>query len=254
MKITAAFRTLVVLTAAAALAAGCATAPKEKPAEQPAPAPKQAGPSPAALQAIAEAEAAIKEAKALHWIWRDTEKFLKKAKKAAKKGDNAKAIKLARKAKEQAELAVNQYYLEEAKFMIEELKGRRGLNADQQARLRQAEEAYRNAEGRRAYDLASALLEELRNATIQYTVVRGDSLWKIAGKPEIYGNPYEWPLIYKANADQIRDADLIYPGQVFDIDMNPSPDEVAAAIRHAKTRGAWALGVVEESDKAYLAR
>ena len=253
MKTTAAFRTLIALAAAAALAAGCATAPKEKPAEPPA-AEKPSGPSPAALQAIAEAEAAIKEAKALNWIWRDTEKFLKKARKAAEKGDNAKAIKLARKAREQAELAVNQYYLEEAKFMIEELKGRRGLNADQQARLRQAEEAYRNAEGRRAYDLASALLEELRNATIQYTVVRGDSLWKIAGKPEIYGNPYEWPLIYKANADQIRDADLIYPGQVFDIDMNPSPDEVAAAIRHAKTRGAWALGVVEESDKAYLAR
>lgn len=251
MNITAALRTFVLVAAAGLVAAGCATAPKE---QQPLPAAKPAGPSPAATQAIAEAEAAIREAKALDWIWRDTEKFLKKAKKAAEKGDNTRAIRLARKAKRQAELAVNQYYLEESKFLIEKLRARKGLNADQQARLRQAEEAYRNAEGRRAYDLASALLEELRNATVEYTVVRGDSLWKISGRAEIYDDPYRWPLIFKANADQIRDADLIYPGQVFTIDMNPSPDEVAAAVRHARTRGAWALGVVEESDKAYLGR
>ncbi|RMG30957.1 MAG: LysM peptidoglycan-binding domain-containing protein [Gammaproteobacteria bacterium] len=87
---------------------------------------------------------------------------------------------------------------------------------------------------------------------MQYTVVRGDSLWKISGKPEIYGNPYEWPLIYKNNADKIRDADLIYPGQVFSIVRNPSQEEVDAAIHHARTRGAWSLGVVEDSDRAYL--
>jgi hypothetical protein len=29
---------------------------------------------------------------------------------------------------------------------------------------------------------------------------------------------------------------------------------VDAAVRHAKTRGAWSLGVTEESDKAYLAQ
>jgi LysM repeat protein len=88
----------------------------------------------------------------------------------------------------------------------------------------------------------------------QYTVIRGDNLWDISAKPSIYGNPYEWPLIYKANSDQIKDADLIYPGQVLAIDANPSATDVDAAIRHARTRGSWSLGVVEESDKAYLAR
>lgn len=48
-----------------------------------------------------------------------------------------------------------------------------------------------------------------------YTVKKGDCLWYIAGYPEIYGNPLRWPLIYKANKDQITDPDLIYPGQVF---------------------------------------
>jgi len=91
-------------------------------------------------------------------------------------------------------------------------------------------------------------------ATGSYEVVGGDNLWNISGKPSIYNNPYQWPLIYKANSGKIKDADLIYPGQVLDIDNNPSAADVDAAVNHAKTRGNWSLGVVEESDKAYLAR
>lgn len=87
-----------------------------------------------------------------------------------------------------------------------------------------------------------------------YSVARGDHLWGISSKPAIYGNPYQWPLIYKANRDKIKDADLITPGQVFNINRNASKGEVDAAVKHAKTRGEWKLGVTEESDKAYLAR
>lgn len=87
-----------------------------------------------------------------------------------------------------------------------------------------------------------------------YQVERGDSLWGISGKAEIYGNPYQWPLIYKKNSDKITDADLIYPGQIFAIDNNPSSADVATAVEHAKTRGRWSIGVVEDSDKAYLRR
>lgn len=52
---------------------------------------------------------------------------------------------------------------------------------------------------------------------IMYTVVRGDHLWGIAKKKEHYGNGFAWPVIYKANRDQIKDPDLIYPKQVFKI-------------------------------------
>ena len=90
--------------------------------------------------------------------------------------------------------------------------------------------------------------------TMNYEVVNGDNLWNISGKPDVYADPYQWPLIYKANSDQIKDADLIYPGQVFTIDTAPASADVDAAIQHAKTRGSWSLGVVEESDKAYLAQ
>jgi nucleoid-associated protein YgaU len=91
-------------------------------------------------------------------------------------------------------------------------------------------------------------------AADSYTVKRGDSLWVISGKGDIYGNPYQWPLIYKANRDKIKDADLIYPGQQFKINRAASQAEVDAATNHARTRGAWSLGVTEESDLRYLSR
>ncbi|HOO76400.1 MAG TPA: hypothetical protein PLI51_08425 [bacterium] len=47
-----------------------------------------------------------------------------------------------------------------------------------------------------------------------YLVGEGECLWTIAGKPEVYGNPYRWLLLYHANRDQIFEPDLIYPGMV----------------------------------------
>jgi len=52
---------------------------------------------------------------------------------------------------------------------------------------------------------------------ISYTVVKGDCLWNIAKKKEHYGNAFAWPIIYKANRDQIKNPDLIYPKQVFKV-------------------------------------
>jgi nucleoid-associated protein YgaU len=48
-----------------------------------------------------------------------------------------------------------------------------------------------------------------------YTVEKGDSLSKIAKR--IYGDANEWKKIFEANRDQIRDPDLIHPGQVLKI-------------------------------------
>lgn len=52
---------------------------------------------------------------------------------------------------------------------------------------------------------------------INYEVAKGDCLWNIAKKKEHYGNGFAWPVIYKANRDQIKNPDLIYPKQVFKI-------------------------------------
>lgn len=48
-----------------------------------------------------------------------------------------------------------------------------------------------------------------------YTVVKGDSLSKIA--KALYGSAGKWKVIYEANKDLIKNPDLIYPGQVFRI-------------------------------------
>lgn len=45
------------------------------------------------------------------------------------------------------------------------------------------------------------------------TVAFGNSLWRIARRA--YGTGFDYVVIYKANKDQIRNPDLIYPGQVF---------------------------------------
>jgi nucleoid-associated protein YgaU len=50
-----------------------------------------------------------------------------------------------------------------------------------------------------------------------YTVQRGDYLWKIARKSEVYGDPYAWLRIYESNKDKIKDPNLIYTDQVFSI-------------------------------------
>jgi LysM repeat protein len=85
-----------------------------------------------------------------------------------------------------------------------------------------------------------------------YTVAKGDHLWGISEMSEIYGTPYNWPLIYKSNSSQINDADLIFPGQELDVPRNSSQSAIDAAVMHAKTRGAWSVGPTEASDTAYL--
>ncbi len=48
-----------------------------------------------------------------------------------------------------------------------------------------------------------------------YTVVAGDSLWKIAQKN--YGTGTKWGVIYEANKDTVKDPGMIYIGQVLTI-------------------------------------
>ena len=181
-----------------------------------------------AEQAIAEAKTANAEAKALNAEWRDTGKMIEQAEEKFAAEDYQAAIDLANKAKAQAEAAIAQANAENKKFLNE------------------------NVESSALADSSSSGARE--GSVSSYSVVTGDNLWNISGKDEVYADPYQWPLIYKTNRDKIKDADLIYPGQVFDIDQNASASEIDAAVNHAKTRGAWSLGDAEQSDRDYLAR
>ena len=70
-----------------------------------------------------------------------------------------------------------------------------------------------------------------------YTVKRGESLPLIASQPEVYGDRNLWPLIYRANRDQISDPYHIWPGQVLKIPRNNlGRDDIAEARRYALER------------------
>jgi nucleoid-associated protein YgaU len=45
------------------------------------------------------------------------------------------------------------------------------------------------------------------------TVQKGDTLWAIS--QERYGSGFLYVRVFEANKDDIRDPDLIYPGQIF---------------------------------------
>jgi nucleoid-associated protein YgaU len=60
---------------------------------------------------------------------------------------------------------------------------------------------------------APAVVAALARSGQHIVVQPGNSLWRIARS--IYGAGMRYTVIYRANQEQIRDPDLIYPGQVF---------------------------------------
>ena len=64
--------------------------------------------------------------------------------------------------------------------------------------------------------------EDIAIADGKVVVQPGNSLWRIARRA--YGRGAQYTVIYEANADQIRDPDLIFPGQVLSV-----PDGAPAA-------------------------
>ncbi|HWP81467.1 MAG TPA: LysM peptidoglycan-binding domain-containing protein [Bacteroidota bacterium] len=59
-----------------------------------------------------------------------------------------------------------------------------------------------------------------------------DCLWNIAKKPRIYDNAFLWPKIWQGNRDQIKNPDIIHPGQKLKIPPKaPLTNEEKAAVR-----------------------
>ncbi len=205
-----------------------------------------------ASSALEAAHTAMKEAVALGWQSHGAESLLTQAENGFAKGQYALAFEQAQQVESLALNGSNALYLRMADSALNGLKSLTRLSYAQLENLEAISKSIRTGNGRVAYENARRMLSELEAAQIQYLVENGDSLWKISAKDDIYANPFHWPLIYKANRDQIKDPDLIYPGQKLNVDQHPSSSAVDAAVDHAKHRGAWSVGDVEASDKAYL--
>jgi hypothetical protein len=59
--------------------------------------------------------------------------------------------------------------------------------------------------------------KKIKGYTVGTWAENRDCLWNIAGRAEIYGDPFQWPKIWQANSDLIKNPDVIQPGWVLTI-------------------------------------
>ncbi len=109
--------------------------------------------------------------------------------------------------------------------------------------MRAAEEAEIRLRAQELADSAETLKFEqkkpkefISSLPTSYTVRRGETLPQISARSEIYNDSTLWPIIYRANRDQIRDPKQLWPGQVFVIPRNFSRDEAVEARRYSNKK------------------
>lgn len=78
-----------------------------------------------------------------------------------------------------------------------------------------------------------------------YTAKKGDTLKKIAGRPEIYGDPNLWPLLQEANADKLGHSMSVNKGVVLKIPRDLSSEQIDMA--HEKARQIAAANKMSEA-------
>lgn len=66
-----------------------------------------------------------------------------------------------------------------------------------------------------------------------YVVKKNETLPSISARHDIYNDSFMWPLIYKANRDQIKDPKAVYVGQDLKIPRDISTEEIIEARREA---------------------
>ena len=140
------------------------------------------------------------------------------------------------------------------KIELDEFRAHQLAEAQRQAeieRQRQSEERKRIEEAAQekkrqeqaAREIAAAKAAQaeqnavaLRERPTSYSIRRGETLPQIAARPEIYNEAGLWPLIYRANRDQVRDPYQLWPGQVLKIPRSYTREEAVEARRQAGRR------------------
>lgn len=106
--------------------------------------------------------------------------------------------------------------------------------AEAELRLLKQEKSQAGEPGREsASPFKPSVKESGQQLPVSYTVRRGESLPQIAGRSEIYNDSSLWPLIYRANRDQISDPKRLWPGQLLVIPRHFSRDDADGARRYS---------------------
>ncbi len=120
--------------------------------------------------------------------------------------------------------------------------------ADRRADVIQLDKDFRQLVGQRLaalpefYDRINALGRDIKGLYREHSRPPGytvgtwaenkDCLWNISGRSEIYADPHQWPKIWLANTDKIKNPDVIQPGWVLNIPpKGPKSDEEMKAER-----------------------
>lgn len=123
--------------------------------------------------------------------------------------------------------------LENQKRIEREKAEERLKEAKREALRQQKLEAEKN-EARRKVERSRQ--EKEVQLVLRHTVKRGESLPQIAAMQEVYGDSSLWPLIYRANRDQISNPGVLWPGQVLRIPRNSDKNDITEARRFSSER------------------
>ena len=146
---------------------------------------------------------------------------------------SAKAAAQAQPVQANAAQASEEHDLLLARNTLPRLYTYTGLSDTQLQQVHEVELAIAQRQGHHAWQLASELEQQLKNRIAHHRVARGESLWTISGREDVYDNPWLWPLIWDANRDTVPDPAVLRAGQTLKIHPNPTINEVVRAVNYA---------------------
>lgn len=187
-----------------------------------------------AQQQLQQAEALVEQTRSLISGWDAADGDLVRARAALSQGESAEARLAAREALARAEEALSDHYARLANQELARSYTFSGLDDGQLLQLRAAEEILVTGNSRLAYGRLRQLNRQLAQRLRTYTVRSGDSLWVIAGRPEVYANSLLWPLIWQANLTVIPNPHRLRRGQTLKLRPHPSAQEIAEAVETAR--------------------
>lgn len=124
---------------------------------------------------------------------------------------------------------------DDASVLLRRAADRAGLGDLALARIARYEAMIGRGEREAAIEGLAQLNAELDAATRKVAVAPGENLRAFAGRPDIYGNAALWPLIWRANLDQLPEPWAVQRDQLLAVPSHPPLADIAAAIRYAES-------------------